>query len=345
MQTETLSNQDYLVGGKPSVHPFGLMGHMSSLGSAPDKAEHLRIGLQNWFTTAMMRGACMVQPRMPEYIAPRAGQYRQMEGELHALARKDKHAMVLASMPFLGGFNSVNINLDKEIRAYERIEYPNYYLQPFHSIPGGWLNPLSMTGHRAAISALYRKAHRRGGEGLREEAAALVPRDAKVVYDFGCSTSDQASFILDRLGPDARVHCVEASPYGHIVGRHLCSDPRIEWHLTMIEKGDFPENSADAVNIMFVLHECPNSAKQDILDAAYRVLKPGGRLIITEPPPEDLEERSRGFFEPYRQQWLHWDMDAVLQDTGFERLERPQILPPVYSMHRVAYKPQVGVAE
>ena len=338
MQTEQiLERETYSVGGKPSVHSFKLREHLAH-------GDSLKVGLQNWFTTAMMRGACRVQPPMPDYLTPRDGQYRQMEKELHANAPKDKHAMVLATMPFLGGFMGRGIDFQKEIRAYERIEYPSYFLQPFHSIPGGWLNPMAMTGHRAAISALYRKAHRRGGEGLREDVAALVPRDAEVVYDFGCSTSDQASFFLDRLGPDARVHCVEASPYGHIVGRHLNADPRIEWHLTMIENAEFEANSADVVNIMFVLHECPNHAKRAILEAAYKVLKPGGRLIVTEPPPEDLEERSRGFFEPYRHEWMVWDVDRELSEVGFTNLESHQILPPVYTIHRVAHKPAVGLA-
>jgi len=345
MQTEKIQGfQPLVVGDKPNLHSFDLMMHLAKLPNATDKSRHIKIGIQNALATALMQGACLTQPDVPEYLRPRAGQYKQIEEELHSYAPKDKLLMVLTSMPFLGGFNPVAVDFDKEIRAYAQVSYPNYYLQPFHSLPGGWLNPLAMTGHRAAIEALYRRSHKRGGAGLREDVAALCPRDAKVIYDFGCSTSDQATFFLDRVGPDATVHCVEASPYGHIMGRKLSADPRIQWHLTMIEDGEFEPNSADVVNIMFVLHECPDTAKRAILEAAYRVLKPGGRLIVTEPPPEDLEERSRGFFEPYRHQWLKWNIDSELREVGFSGLESHQILPPVYTMHRVAYKPKLAQA-
>lgn len=345
MQTQqTQAFQPLIVNEKPNLRSFDLKAHLAQLSSAPDKALHIKIGLQNVLTTALMQGACRTQPYVPAYLCPRAGQYKQIEEELHAIAPKDKHVMVLTSMPFLGGFSSVGVDFERDILPYPKLTYPNYYLQPFHSLPGGWLNPLSMTGHRAAISALYRKAHKRGGEGLREDVAALVPRDAKVVYDFGASTSDQATFFLERLGVDAKVHCVEASPYGHIVGRKLSVDPRIEWHLTMIEDARFEPASADVVNIMFVLHECPDTAKRAILEAAYKLLKPGGCLIVTEPPPEDLELRSRGFFEPYRLQWLHWDIDRQLSEVGFSAIESHQILPPVYTMHRVAFKPKLAQA-
>jgi len=345
MQTEkTQAFQPRMVNAKPTLHSFDLKAHLAQLAAAPDKALHVKIGLQNAFTTALMQGACRTQPRVPEHLRPRPGQYKQIEEELHAIAPKDKHVMVLSSMPFLGGFRSVEVDFDRDILPYPKLTYPNYYLQPFHSLPGGWLNPLAMTGHRAAISALYRKAHRRGGEGLRESVAALAPRDAKVIYDFGASTSDQATFFLERAGADAKVHCVEASPYGHIVGRKLSADPRIEWHLTMIEDGQFEPNSADVVNIMFVLHECPDTAKRAILETAYKVLKPGGRLIVTEPPPEDLEVRSRGFFEPYRLQWLHWNLDHELSEAGFGAIEAHEILPPAYTMHRVAFKPRLAQA-
>lgn len=345
MQTEKIQSfQPLVMGDKPNIHSFDLMMHLAKLPSADDKRKHIKIGLENAITTFLMQGACWSTPEVPEHLRPRAGQYKQIEEELHSVAVKDKLLMVLTSMPFLGGFNPVSVDFAKEVRAYARLTYPNYYLQPFHSLAGGWLNPLAMTGHRAAIEALYRRAHKRGGAGLREDVAALCPRDAKVVYDFGCSTSDQASFFLERLGPDATVHCVEPSPYGHILGRKLSIDPRIQWHLTMAEDADFPEASADVVNIMFVLHECPDTAKRAILEAAFRVLKPGGRLIVTEPPPEDLEERSRGFFEPYRHQWLKWNIDHELSAVGFTGLESHQILPPVYTVHRVAHKPKVAQA-
>ena len=323
----------------PHVHSFDLKRHLQRTFSSGDARDHVRIGFQNWLTTEMMRGAELVQPDMPEHLKPREGQYAQMENELHACTRKDKHMMVLFSMPFLGGFRMPGIDFVKEANLYPKLDYPSYFLQPFHSIPAGWLNPLSMMGHRAAIHALYRKAHRRGGEGCREDIASLVPRDAKVIYDFGSSNGDQATAMAGRVGPDAQIHCIDASPFAPIVGKRLQFDPRIDWTVGLIEDLDLPKNSADVVNIMFVMHECPNRIKARIFEAAYAVLKPGGRLIVTEPPPEDLELRSRGFFEPYRLEWLKWDPEAAMRDAGFNKVDLHAIVDPVYFWTRVAHKP------
>lgn len=317
---------------------FGLGEHLRQTASAPHRREHVKIGLQNTLTTWFMNQALRFQPRVPDWMSPRDGQFDQVEGELHAAVSKDKHTEVMLLMPLFGGIAPRRLNFQKAIRAFEPREYPNYYLQPFHSLPGGWLNPTSMTGNAAAFRALYWRAHRHGAPGIREEIAQLVPRDAKLVYDFGASVGDQCSAMLQRLGPDARVVAVEPSPWGHIVGRADNPDSRIDWRCNFVEELDLPENSADVVNYMFVAHECPDHIKRSTLEAAYRVLKPGGVLIWTDPPADDLEVASRGFFEPYRQQWLEWDPDRELKEVGFKHIALHQIVDPKYMWTRVCTK-------
>ena len=93
--------------------------------------------------------------------------------------------------------------------------------------------------------------------------------------------------IASRLGPDARIIGIDPSPAGLVVAKRENDDPRIEWVHDFVERCELPENEADAVNMMFTAHECPDHIKRETLKAAYKVLKPGGRLIWTDPPPED----------------------------------------------------------
>jgi ubiquinone/menaquinone biosynthesis C-methylase UbiE len=188
------------------------------------------------------------------------------------------------------------------------------------------------------MRSLFDHAHKGGVAAIRDAVSDLIPRDAKVIYDFGASTGEQATSMLRNLGPDARCYCVEPSPYGHIVGKHLQDDPRIDWVYDMVEDMDLKENSADVVQIMFVLHECPDFAKTRMIRQAFKVLKPGGQLIITEPPLDDLVDRARGFFEPYREQWAVWDGQSVLKDVGFQRIEDVGLVDPFHMFTLVARK-------
>ena len=115
-------------------------------------------------------------------------------------------------------------------------------------------------------------------------------------------------------------------------------DPRVEWVHNFVEKLDLPEGSADAVNMMFVAHECPDRIKRELLKAAYKVLKPGGVFVWTDPPPDDVCLRSRGFFEPYAWQWQQWSPDRELKDVGFREVETHHVVDPQYMWTRVAKK-------
>jgi SAM-dependent methyltransferase len=318
---------------------FNLVAHLAESSKAQNLARHLKIGVENWLTTQMMMTACRTQPQVPEYYKPRASQYDQIQKELHSYCSKDKYTMVLCTMPLLGKLmDDGGIDWVSEMERFPKLEMPNYYLQPFHSIPGGWLKPLSAIGNVAAFRALYRRAHRRGAEGLREDIAAFVPKDAKVIYDFGASTGGQSAAIAERVGRDATIYAVEPSPAGIIHGKKHIHDPRIQWVHDFVENIDFQENSADAVNLMFVAHECPDNIKRELLKAAFRVLKPGGVLVWTDPPADDLCIASRGFFEPYAWQWQQWGPDRELKEVGFRDIRTHHVVDPQYMWTRVATK-------
>ena len=67
-----------------------------------------------------------------------------------------------------------------------------------------------------------------------------------------------------------------------------------------------------------------------------RILRPGGTLVLTDTPHDDLHDY-RGFYEPYKEQWLVFDPNAFLKDAGFEAIESHDVAPPLWS--RVARKP------
>ena len=68
-----------------------------------------------------------------------------------------------------------------ELAGFPEVEYPTYYQQPFHSVPGGYLSEQAAGADRRAMEAIYEDFHPKRSLGLREELASLIPADAQHV--------------------------------------------------------------------------------------------------------------------------------------------------------------------
>ncbi len=201
----------------------------------------------------------------------------------------------------------------------------------FTGLPGGYLSIMAAVGDRAAMEAIYEEAHPRKCLGLRDDLASLVPEDARMVVDLGGGTGDLGAAIARRL-PDATITSIDASPFMVIAGRvqnQGVSNLRIEQGFA--ESTGIAGNSVDAATITLVFHECPNKVKRSILDEARRILRPGGSLLLADTPNDELGDY-RGFYEPYKNEWLNFDPAAFLADAGFESIERCDVADRLWTM-------------
>lgn len=121
-------------------------------------------------------------------------------------------------------------------------------------------------------------------------AQAQVKPGEKVL-DVGCGTGSLTIAAKVQVGPTGEVYGTDASPEMIDVARRKAARAGVDvtFQVDLIENITFPDNQFDVVLSSFMMHHLPDELKRDGLAEIYRVLKPGGRLMIV-----DLESSSGG---------------------------------------------------
>jgi SAM-dependent methyltransferase len=104
------------------------------------------------------------------------------------------------------------------------------------------------------------------------------------VLDVGCGTGVVTRLAAERVGPDGAVAGLDVNPGMLAVARSVTPpDLQIEWHQASAESMPLPDGAFDVVLCQISLQFVPD--RPQALREMHRVLKPGGRLVITVPGP------------------------------------------------------------
>ncbi|XVE83533.1 hypothetical protein DITRI_Ditri16bG0094900 [Diplodiscus trichospermus] len=195
----------------------------------------------------------------------------------------------------------------KELPSIENpsLRYPDYYLSPFHAYDEGNLSWLAAAEAEVATMSMMRRAIPYASsteEATREMRGNWLQAikqhhmehsgNSKIetILDIGCSVGVSTRFLADSF-PYAKVTGLDLSPYFLSVAqfKEKQRPPRknpIRWIHAAGEDTGLPSKSFDLVSFAYVFHECPERAIIALVAEAFRLLRPGGTLVLTDQSPK-----------------------------------------------------------
>jgi SAM-dependent methyltransferase len=267
-------------------------------------------------------------------------------------AIEQRRAQAEAFMTLPPGPRLGSLELDPDL------EMPTYYKGvEWHLMPGGWdgydiMSPMMASGTAPLV-------FKRGGWAAVEvgddnfqqrlDVAKQFRTKFRNIYEPG-SGGSHTLCMIHRVHPDAELHGSDLSAYlltaGHISAERL----GIPVHLKQRDsrKTGEPSDRYEAVITYALQHEMTVQCGIDTFSEMYRIMKPGGEIVVCDVPPFhavspfqsvilDWDTRNRG--EPFFSSTREIEWADVMRDIGFTGVEAYSIGKQGYPYIQRARKP------
>ncbi len=147
----------------------------------------------------------------------------------------------------------------------------------------------------------------------RTRILELLPENAGCVLEPGCGAGALASMLVDR---SSHLILVDQSRTMLSLARDRIGDKgKTEYRVGYMEHLPLADEEVDTVVLSMALHHSAEPGR--VLNEAYRVLRPGGLLVVAELRQHSVEDMRR-LFEDF---WLGFEDDFLLSEIGLAGFE------------------------
>jgi ubiquinone/menaquinone biosynthesis C-methylase UbiE len=200
--------------------------------------------------------------------------------------------------------------------------YPHYYIsQNFHGIEGGYLNGGAATSFDPITQYVLPPNETWVRQGLIDEIEGAPRR----ILDLGCGTGS-TTLMLKQAFPQAEVIGLDLSPYMLVMADYKAKKAGldIQWRHGKAEETGFPEASFDVVTASLLFHETPPTVSEAILRECFRLLVPGGQVLILDGNQKTLRQvewLTEIFEEPYIKDYAAASLEAWMGAASFKAVQ------------------------
>lgn len=245
-----------------------------------------------------------------------------------------------------------------ELHLDPALAMPDYYEVEWHLRPGGW-EGYDLYGPMFALGVMPYVFRHGGyaavpvGEDIRQQRLDVIGQLPKPTYgrifEPGCG-GGSTLLAAHALHPEAELTGCDLSASLLQDAHRLAQRLGVEMRLIQRDGTDTGEPDAhyDAVLTYALHHELPLEANRNLLREMLRILKPGGDILISDPPPFRAVDPFHAVIldwdndhreEPFFRQACTADWDQELSDIGFTNVQSYALGPASYPWVTRATKP------
>lgn len=220
-------------------------------------------------------------------------------------------------------------NLDS-IRTEELAELPAYYRRNFHDQSEGYFSEASAARYDHQVELLFK------GAAAPMRRLALVPLIATFggqkahLVELGCGTGAGTRMVAEAL-PSTQISAMDLSrPYLNYTRKNLGPLNNVDLVHSDATDTPFKDNFFAGAFSIFLFHELPAQIRLKVLSEAWRVLKPGGTLVLVDSIQWNdvpalnwgLEQFPKDFHEPFYANYIRTPLESQLEKSGFQVFHR-----------------------
>ena len=217
--------------------------------------------------------------------------------------------------------------------AIDTDNYPKYYLQNFHHQTNGYLSDRSAELYDLQVELVF------GGSAniMRRRIirpiidAAGYPDKSTRILDIACGTGRTLRMLRSAF-PEVQLYGTDLSPtYLRKANQLLIDLPGELPQLLQANAESLPYADAtfDIATSVFLFHELPGEARQNVIDEAARVIKPGGIVVIcdsiqladSEELGPAIDSFDKVYHEPYYRDYIRDDLGQRLRAADCKVLD------------------------